>query len=108
MNFKHVRQLLALPPGKYHLSGRVRLDDLRSERGLVWTLTCTEGGRVLAETEPMSGHRGWSPFGLDLVVPEQACGGQWLTLRIPARIPAEQLIGGAAWFDDLQIQTESQ
>jgi hypothetical protein len=106
--FKNVRQLLALSPGRYQLQGRVRLDDLRSERGLVWTLTCAEDGRVFAETEPMSGHRAWSGFSLDLAVPADSCSGQWLTLRIPARIPAEQLIGGTAWFDNLQIQAVSQ
>jgi hypothetical protein len=101
--FQHVRQLLALAPGTYRLQGRVRLDDLRSERGLVWTLTCAEDGRLISETEPMSGRGGWRTFELDLVVPSTDCGGQWLTLRVPARIAAEQRIGGVAWFDDLQI-----
>lgn len=105
--FKNVRQLLALSPGSYRFEGRVRLDDLTSERGLVWTLTCAEDGRVIAETEPMSGHRPWSGFGVNLVVPTSLCNGQWLTLRIPARIPAEQLVGGTAWFDNLQIQSHS-
>lgn len=105
--FKDVRQLLALAPGTFRLDGQVRLDDLRSERGLVWTLTCAEDGRLIAETEPMSGRREWRKFSLDFEVPVTDCGGQWLTLRIPARIPAEQLIGGVAWFDDLQIQATS-
>ena len=39
---------------------------------------------------------------LDFEVPA-GCEGQWLTLRLPARIPAEQRIGGRAWFDDLKI-----
>jgi tetratricopeptide (TPR) repeat protein len=105
--FKNVRQLLALAPGKYRLGGQARLDDLRSERGLVWTLTCAEDQRPIGETEPMSGRREWTRFTLDFEVPLADCGGQWLTLRVPARIPAEQLIGGAAWFDDLQIQAVS-
>lgn len=103
--FQNVRQLLALAPGHYQLAGRVRLDDLRAERGLVWTITCAEDDRQLAETEPMSGSTAWRSFTLDLDVPTEACGGQWLTLRIPARIAAEQLIGGVAWFDDLSIQS---
>ncbi len=103
--FQHVRQLLALAPGNYRLRGRVRLDELRSERGLVWTLTCAEDGRAIVETDPMSGRNGWREFTLDLVVPVIDCGGQWLTLRVPARIPAEQRIGGVAWFDDLSIET---
>jgi tetratricopeptide (TPR) repeat protein len=105
--FKNVSQLLALAPGKYRLEGQVRLDDLRSERGLVWTLTCVEDQHPIGETVPMSGRREWTRFALDFDVPPADCGGQWLTLRVPARIPAEQLIGGAAWFDDIQIQAVS-
>jgi hypothetical protein len=106
--FHHVRQLLALVPGTYRLEGRVRLDDLRSERGLVWTLTCAENGRMIAETDPLTGRRDWRTFERDLVVPPEDCGGQWLTLRIPARIAAEQRVGGVAWFDDLSIQAAGQ
>jgi tetratricopeptide (TPR) repeat protein len=105
--FQNVRQLLALAPGSYRLEGRVRLDDLRSERGLVWTLTCAEDKRPIAETEPISGRRSWGGFVLDFAVPATDCGGQWLTLRIPARIPAERRVGGVAWFDDLKIQARS-
>ena len=104
--FHHVRQLLALPPGEFRMSGRVRTDDLRSERGLVWTLTCASSRRVLAESEAFSGRREWRGFTMDFDVPSTPdCGGQWLTLRLPARIPAEQRIGGVAWFDALRIKT---
>jgi len=105
--FQHVRQMLALAPGSYRFQGRVRLDDLRSERGLVWTLSCVEDSRTLAESEPMSGRSDWREFRIELIVPDQGCGGQWLTLRLPARIKAEQLIGGVAWFDGLKIQSFS-
>ena len=102
--FRHVRQLLALSPGQYRLQGRDRTDDLRGERGLVWTLTCAETDQPIAETEPTRGRHDWRSFDLDFVVPAEQCGGQWLTLRIPARIPAEQRVGGVAWFDDLSIR----
>jgi YD repeat-containing protein len=106
--FRHVRQLLALAPGTYRLQGRVRTDDLRGERGLVWTLTCAENGRRIAETDPARGRHGWQGFERDFEVPPANCGGQWLTLRVPARIPAEQRLGGTAWFDDLGIQATYQ
>ena len=102
--FQHVRQLLALGPGAYRFSGRTRLDQLSSERGLVWTLTCAEDGRVLGETEPFSGQQDWRAFQLLFTVPDVNCGGQWLTLRLPARIASEQRISGTAWFDSLQIE----
>jgi tetratricopeptide (TPR) repeat protein len=103
--FHHVRQMLALPPGDFTLSGRVRLDDLRSERGLAWTLSCAGSRQVLGESERFSGRREWREFVVTFEVPASAeCAGQWLTLGLPARIPAEQRIGGIAWFDDLRIK----
>jgi tetratricopeptide (TPR) repeat protein len=106
--FRHVQQLLALVPGTYRLQGRVRTDDLRGERGLVWTLTCAEDGRIIGETDPVTGRHAWQDFSRDFAVPAEKCGGQWLTLRVPARIAAEQRLGGTAWFDDLSIQATYQ
>ena len=102
--FQDVRQLLALAPGGYRFSGRSRLDQLRTERGLIWRLTCAEDNRVIAETEPFAGNHGWRAFEQSVTVPADNCGAQWLTLLLPARIPAEQRIGGAAWFDALEME----
>lgn len=107
VQFAHVRQMLALSPGHYRLEGRVRLDDLRSERGLVWTLSCARNGVAIGETPPFRGRQPWSSFSLEFEVPSESCHGQWLALRIPARIPAERLIGGTAWFDALSIVRQS-
>ncbi|KFN45090.1 tetratricopeptide repeat protein [Arenimonas oryziterrae] len=104
--FKHLRQLLNLAPGKYRLQGRVRPEDLRTERGLVWVLSCGEGGPPLATTEPIHGSSGWVEFDVPVTVPGDHCGGQWLQLKLPARIPAEQRIGGRVWFDDLRVVRE--
>ena len=101
--FRHVRQLLALQPGSYRLEGRVRLDSLRSERGLVWSITCADSRDELVSTEPFSGNSPWRPFQATFAVPSDKCGGQWLELRLPARIRAEERIGGLVWFDDLKI-----
>lgn len=101
--FNHARQMLALPPGDYRLSLRARPDSLRTERGLVWEVSCVSGGKPLAATEPLRGHGGWRELGVEFTVPGD-CAGQWLALRLPARIPAEQRIGGRAWFDDLRIR----
>lgn len=103
VRFSHVRQLLALQPGPYRLEGRVRLDSLRSERGLVWSVVCAESRHEVASSESFSGNSPWRPFAMTFTVPGEKCGGQWLLLRLPARIRAEERIGGAIWFDDLQI-----
>lgn len=101
--FNHVQQLLALAPGSYRLAGRARAEGLRSERGLVWRVVCASDGKQLAGTDPLMGYSQWRPFATDFQVPVGDCGGQWLQLAVPARIAAEQRIGGRAWFDDLRI-----
>ena len=64
----------------------------------------TDAGRpVLMEDAYALERRG---FELQVRVPTEKCGGQWLTLRLPARIPAEQRIGGVAWFDDFQMKAD--
>lgn len=101
--FHHVRQLLALPVGRYRLDGRARAEGLRTERGLSWRVFCADNGRSLASSEPLTGTTTWRGFSFEFEVPEAGCGGQWLQLELPARIPAEQRVAGRAWFDDLGI-----
>lgn len=100
--FNHVRQMLALPPGRYRLALRARADGLQSGPGLVWEVSCVKGGPALGRTEPLRGQVPWKELHADIEVPE-GCEGQWLALRLPARIKAEQQIGGRAWFDDLKM-----
>lgn len=103
--FDQVKQLLALPPGRYRFTGRVRLDDLRTERGLNWYLYCADSGLPIIETAPLRGTYDWRPLEAAFEVPATGCAAQWLVLRLPWRIAAEQRIGGTAWFDDLKIST---
>jgi hypothetical protein len=70
-------------------------------------LSCAGSRQVLGESERFSGRREWREFVVSFEVPASAeCAGQWLTLGLPARIPAEQRIGGIAWFDDLRIKKQ--
>ncbi len=100
--FAHVQQRLALPAGRYALRGRVRIDGLRNERGLLWTLRCDDGSSI-ADSERFQGSSQWRDFRVDFTRPAEACNGQTLTLRLDARIAPEQMIGGRIWFDDLRI-----
>lgn len=102
--FRHVSQTLLLRPGRYQLSGRVRLNDLQTALGLVWSLSCIESNASLGKSERLLGSSGWREFGFAFVVPEANCGAQLLQLVLDARIAAEQQVVGEAWFDDLQIQ----
>lgn len=100
--FAHVQQRLALPAGRYVLSGRTRLDGLRNERGLLWQLRCDDGP-VIGESERFQGNSRWRDFELAFERPRESCNGQTLTLRLDARIAPERMIGGRIWFDDLRI-----
>lgn len=105
--FQHVQQMLALPSGRYQLMGRVRLDDLRSDRGLQWTVTCIPRPDPLASSQRFAGRMTWTAFSQEFEVPDEGCRAQMLSLRLDARVPAEQWIGGRAWFDDLRIRRVS-
>ena len=100
--FGHLWQSLALPAGNWRLTWRARGDRLDTQRGLVWRVLCEPEGTVLAESEPMMGRFDWRQLGLAFEVPA-SCPGQRLLLTIPARIPAETVINGTFWLDDVQI-----
>lgn len=103
--FNHVRQTLMLTAGTYRFSGQALTENLVTERGLVWDIQCLGGGPHLAASEPWQGNsQQWRTFAVDFDVPSSNCEAQMLSLKLPARVPAEQQISGAIWFDDLRIQ----
>jgi hypothetical protein len=95
--------MLALPPGRYRLTGRARAERLQSGRGLSWSVVCATGGSPLGSSTPLQGEVPWSDFTMEFEVPATDCGGQWLGVGVPARIAAELRVSGNAWFDDLRI-----
>lgn len=103
--FNHVRQTLVLPAGSYRFSGQGFSDDLRTELGLVWSVQCLGSEMGLALGEPWKGRsQQWQAFSIDFTVPISQCPAQALVLKLPARIPSEQAIGGAVWFDAFRVQ----
>ena len=101
--FRQVSQVLLLPPGRYQLSGRARLQELRTTHGLGWNLSCVGSSALLGKSERMLGSRDWREFKFSFEVPQVDCGGQVLQLVLDARIAAEQHVVGKAWFDDFRI-----
>ena len=103
--FAHLSQGLVLPPGAWQLRWRAQGVRLDSPRGLVWQIACDPAGPVLAESAPMMGHFEWREHLMAFSVPP-GCEGQQLSLRIPARIPAETVINGTLWLDAVSISAE--
>ena len=105
VEFPVVDQVIILPSGKYHLEGRLR-GSIIARRGLRWQLLCTNGSRVLGETEMLTGQaQQWRIFTLEAEVPQsEDCRGQTLRLFHDSRSASEELMTGEAWFTGLRLE----
>jgi hypothetical protein len=103
-----VGQLLMLAPGSYGLELAVKASGLRTERGLVWQISCAESRMVLAETNLVRGTAPWTDLKVKFSVPSSDCQAQWLKLTIPARVASETEIEGEVWFQDFRVTAEAQ
>ena len=101
--FRHVLQYLFLEPGQYRLRGWVRVDQLRTERGLRWTVRCAPDQPVLVASELFLGSDDWRLFGVEFTVPERDCMAQVLRLELEGRAALDFEVEGDIWFDDLSI-----
>jgi tetratricopeptide (TPR) repeat protein len=98
-----VGQLLMLAPGEYRLEFLVKAEDLRTERGLVWQVSCAESRSVLAETVPITGTTPWTELKVTFSVPSSDCNAQWLKVVLPARSASESKIEGDVWFQRIRV-----
>ena len=93
-----------LAPGSYRLRLRQRAQQLRSEQGLAWELTCLEGGAPLARIEGVGGTFGWRSVDTTFTVPPSKCAGQWLRLVNPLPAGRAQRVSGQLWADDFSLE----
>lgn len=101
--YRHARQLLTLPPGKYVLRGRAEVHDIDTARGLLWRLRCDGGDTVIGASEHFKGTKEWGDFEVAYEVPVQDCASQLLRLELDAQVASEEMINGEIWFDDFAI-----
>lgn len=91
-------QLILLKPGRWRISGRVRLEAGPAD-GLAWVLACATGGRTLGSF-PLSARAGggWAGFEGVVEAPE-ACPAQHLRLTTLPRDRNETI---EVWIDDVR------
>ncbi|MGQ4659011.1 tetratricopeptide repeat protein [Lysobacter sp. F6437] len=101
VRFAHLRQPLALAPGRYQLQAAA-WQSINTSRPFVWQLSCSVGtGGVLAEL-PLGAAPVWTSVKTAFDVPP-GCERQQLQLRHTARSLAERTIRGSIQLDETFI-----
>lgn len=100
-----LRQYLALAPGRYELTGKVRLERVESVRGIHWILRCGADARGsgIASSERFMGAGTWRGFAVPVTIPREGCPGQVLSLEPSGLGEGTTFVSGTAWFDDLRL-----
>jgi tetratricopeptide (TPR) repeat protein len=98
-----LHQWLLLAPGNYRLRFAARAQDIRSDRGLQWTIRCLDGRTDLAASDTLNGTFDWTEGNVEIAVPATRCLVQDLTLRNAGTKGAGTIVFGTLWFDDVAI-----
>lgn len=104
VQFQHLYQYLMLPPGDFHLQGRVRPDNLEAPQGMQWALWCVGAPEPLAVSERFRGSTPWTRFRMPFSVPAEGCPVQMLRLELAGTVRLDFDANGTIWFDDLGIE----
>ena len=99
-----LEQALALAPGRYRISMRVKAAALRSDQGLHWVIVCHKQPKPLATGERLDGSFGWREATLEVGIPDSGCPGQWLRLENPAPSGSARIVSGELWIDDVVLR----
>ena len=104
VQFQHLQQTLMLPPGDYHLRGRVRPDNFEAPQGMQWALYCAGRNEPLAVTDRFRGSTPWARFRTPFSVPAEGCPVQVLRLELAGSVRLDFEANGTIWFDDLAVE----
>jgi hypothetical protein len=97
---------LLLAPGTHTVSLRMRAPQLRSDQGLEWQATCSDGRTRVGQGARIHQAVAWQDYSFDVDVPQGAhCEGQWLRLVNPAPKGVAQTLRGAIKVTDVHITT---
>ncbi len=85
---------------------RARTEGLRSDQGLEWRLSCSDGRTPIASGARVREARDWVQLELAFTVPEgEGCEGQWLRLVNPAPRGVAQTLRGEVHYADIHVGT---
>lgn len=95
-------QLVLLPPGRWRLSGRLKVVEGALSDRLAWTLNCTRSSGRAAATAPLAAasHQTWTQFSNVVDIPASGCPAQWLRL---VALPQDRRTSADVWIDDVAL-----
>jgi hypothetical protein len=105
VDFRGVKQLVMLGPGKYQLQGKYK-GKIVGRRGLVWRVACANDPTAapIGESAMVTGvASAWEDFKFSFTVPNADCRAQSVWLALDARSESEQFVSGSIWYDELRI-----
>lgn len=107
--YRHLYQYTLLTPGRYSMHGRVRPENLETERGVQWGIYCLDQGTEtpLAASERFVGTDQWQHFAFQFDIPATGCPAQVVRLELAGRVALEFEAKGGIWFDDLAVDRQS-
>ncbi|MBJ6984230.1 hypothetical protein [Luteimonas sp. MC1750] len=95
---------MLLAPGDHVLHLRARTQGLRSDQGLEWRLTCSDGRTAIGAGARVREARDWADLAFTFTVPaREGCEGQWLRLVNPAPRGVAQILRGELHLADLRV-----
>lgn len=104
--FNNFFQLLRLSPGNYVLRGEEKTENLDTNSGLVWHVTCVSSEpKIVATTVPLLNAAAWVTFESAFTVPTEGCDAQEIRLANNARAYLDTQISGVVYFDNLSVQS---
>lgn len=100
-----ISQFLMLDPGRYHLRGQVRVDNLVAGKGLRWSVVCAGVvNEQLTNSEYFIGSTDWTSFESSMEVPAKKCELQQLVLRTDSAMDYDATAySGSIWFDNIEV-----
>lgn len=101
-DFHNVQESVFVQPGLYRLEGHIRTREITSEQGVRLRVVSATDGRVLAETEDLTGTNDWKRLDTVVQIPP---GVRVVTLQVARRrsIRIDNQLTGTAWVDSVKL-----